>query len=81
MSLSHACIGAIVSCVNSHAWMDSDGAKPVMRSTLNGVVKSNEGSVSGTVFGDGQEKWIIQNKTGQMTARHLTSEFGCGGRI
>ena len=27
------------------------------------------------------ERQDVKKKTGQMTIRHLTSEFGCGGRI
>lgn len=77
MSLSHACISAIVCCVKTPVLYDTQGARVVVRSKLDWVLKL----LNGWAFLSSLQKWITQNKTGQMTARHLTSEFGCGGRI
>ena len=35
----------------------------------------------GSILSNGLAEGLAQSKTGQMTMRHLTSKFGCGGRI
>ena len=77
MSLSHACIAAIVCRVPSPAVFCVQGLSVERKSMLGGAIPSFDG----LFFANRLKKRVAQSKTGQMTMRHLTSEFGCGGRI